>query len=619
MRSENIQPRRRLLDIWAVAAEFTMREGRWSWGDAHGSNSISDAQQLLCFLLPATEMPELRLEDVNDISPDAAGALAAFGGNAQIPRVLVGALEEFAGRYTNPDGTCDFSGGELITAKDPAEAVPDDQRLLHLVPSYISSITLCLSAMGFIDEYDDKLPQRSALHPRLTKLRASLSRRLTAALVGMLRAFTLNLLIPDSDYGRNLLNLINQDEVPQRLIVAQFTELMEAVRGRLGEARLGVQKAGELEDPDLLFEIGWTWGIASDAPVIDLRSQDEEIGRQTAGVAASAPFLYFTMQAVDAIEQLVNERTRVLGLLNEEQERLAAALSIRRDLTQRYWSVLARFGESWPLEDLPWRTVDGEESDYFSLLVCAVVIQDLRERNATEDDLRRLEPLLTDLANRARITRRPLREDQMADLHWPGLLLELETTDPIEVVMAWRVRDFAPVLFKRACQLARLTGDPAVRDRLLQLATAAWNHLQNRQIRPEAGTGTGLWDNPHRVFNTTDKGDGSVSWQMTTSVVDALVTSAGALGKRAARSQELVRIAKDMVSEAEFLLNQQLLSTPALANAPSQASLQRIREDMQRASSKANDQPSLALALAVNAVNQLDSIALSRQDVERGM
>ncbi|HEV2633500.1 MAG TPA: hypothetical protein VGX23_00035 [Actinocrinis sp.] len=29
----------------------------------------------------------------------------------------------------------------------------------------------------------------------------------------------------------------------------QFTDLMEAVRGRLGEARLGVQKAGELEDP----------------------------------------------------------------------------------------------------------------------------------------------------------------------------------------------------------------------------------------------------------------------------------------------------------------------------------------------------------------------------------
>ncbi|HEV2633499.1 MAG TPA: hypothetical protein VGX23_00030 [Actinocrinis sp.] len=30
----------------------------------------------------------------------------------------------------------------------------------------------------------------SALHPRLSRLRAALSRRLTAALVGLLRAFT---------------------------------------------------------------------------------------------------------------------------------------------------------------------------------------------------------------------------------------------------------------------------------------------------------------------------------------------------------------------------------------------------------------------------------------------
>ena len=621
IRSENIQPRRRLLEIWTYAAEHTMRDGKWTWGDANGSDSVTDAQQLLCFLVPATGLPELRLEDVNDISVDASTALAPFGGNAQIPRILVGALEQFATRYSRADGSCDFSAGENIYPKQPGDTVPDHQRQLDVMPSYVASISLCLAALGFLAEYVEKLPQRSALHPRVAKLREALSRRLTAALVGLLRGFTLNLISQDSPDGRSLMRLINQDRVPQRQFLVQFIERMKAIRGRLGEARLGMdlgpERLAELDDLELLFEIGWTWGISSDAAPVVLRSKAEEIGAQDRGVAAAAPFLYFTMQAIDAIEQLVSERTRVLGLLNEEQERLASALSFRRDLTQRYWSRLARFGDSWPLEDLPWRTVDGEESDYFSLLVCAVVIQDLRNRNANEDDLRRLEPLMSDLANRARITRRPLRGDQMAELHAPGLSIELETTEPIDVVMAWRVRDFAPVLFKRACQLAVLTGDPTVRDRMLQLATRTWNHLQDRQIGAEQGNG--LWDNPRQVFYWLEKNDGDVSWQITASIVDALVTSAEALNTRNARSQDLVQIAKAMVSEAEFLLNRQLLTTPAMANAPYQASLQRIREDLQRANARANDQPSLSLALAVNAVNQLDSIELGRNDVERGM
>jgi hypothetical protein len=618
MRSENIQPRRRLLEAWTVAAEHTMRGGKWTWGDASGSSSITDAQQLLCFFLPATRVPNLRLEDVNNISPDASAALAKFGGNTQTPRMLIGALEDFVARYTRADGRSDFSAGSSLIAKSPDETLPESQRQIDVVPSYTASIMLCLTSMGFLDEYVDFLPQRSALHPRVARLRAALSLRLTAAVVGLLRGFTLNSMAPESDEGRRLLRLINQDRLPQRQVLAQFNEQMKTVRGRLGEARLGVEKAGgELEDSELPFEIGWTWGIASDAPTIPLRTTTEDIGEQATGVAASAPFLYFTMQATEAIEELLSERTRVLGLLNEEQERLAAALSIRRDLTQLYWSRLARFGDSWPLEDLPWRTVDGEESDYFSLLVCAVLIQDLRRRNASEDDLRRLEPLMTDLANRARITRRPLRHDQMAELHSPGLLIELETTEPIEVVMAWRVTDFAPLLFKRTCQLALLTGDPQIRDQLLLLASRTWIHLQQRQISIEDGRG--MWDNPRRVFYTMEKSDGAVSWQMTTSIVDALVTAADALGSRTARSQDLVQTAKAMVSEAEFMLNQQLLSTPALANAPYQTNLQRIREDMQRASSVALDQPSLALALAVNAVNQLDGIALGRSDVERGM
>lgn len=612
---EIIQPRRRLLDIWAAAASQTMQNGKWVWGDANGSNSVIDAQQLLCFLLPATQMAALRLEDTANIAPDASAALAPFGGNAQTVRVLVAALEEFVEHYTRADGSCDFSGGSSFIALDPDLDAPLEGAY-DIVASYTASISLCLSALGFLEEYLDFLPQRSTLRPRVTKLRSDLSLRLTSALVGLLRGFTLSSMTHNSPEGRRLVRLLNQDHKPLRQVLTAFAERMKSVRGRLGEARLGVEKASELDDPNLLFEIGWTWGIASDAPAVELRSSAEEIGRQATGVALSLPFLYFTMQATESIELLFSERTRVLGILNEEQERLAAALSIRRDLTQMYYSRLARFGDSWPLEDLPWRTLGGGESDYYSLLVCAVLIQDLRQRNANEEDLRRLEPLMSDMANRARITRRPLHDDPMTALHSPGLMIELETSEPLPRPMGWQVNDFAPVLFKRTAQLAQLTSDPAIRDRLLLLTTKIWNHLQNRQITSESGHG--MWDNPYRTFYALAQSDGVLSWTMTSQIVDALVTTADVLGRSSARSPELMHIASAMVSEAEFLLNQQLLSTPALATVPYQASLQQIRESMQRASGLIASQPALALALSVNAINQLDDISLGRLDVKQG-
>jgi hypothetical protein len=625
MRNENIQPRRRLMEIWAAAAAYSMRSGKWTWGDSLGSSSITDADQLLTFLLPATVLPDLRLEDINNVAPDATAALVKFGGNTQTPRVLIGALEEFVAKYTRADGTCDFSGGNSYIAVETGHELTDEQRDVDCVPSFVSSISLCLAALGFLAEYLDFLPQRSALQPRVVKLREALSLRLTSALVGLLRGFTLNPMSQESDEGRELLRLLNQDKKPQRQVLAMFNERMETVRGRLGEARLGVAKASELEDPELLFEIGWTWGIAADAPPIeDVGSVKEVVGEQRTGVAVSLPFLYFTMLATEAIEQLFLERTRVLGLLNEDQERLAAALSIRRDLTQMYWSKLARFGESWPLEDMPWRTVDGEETDYYTLLVCSVLIQDLQRRNANENDLRRLEPLMRDLASRSRITWRPLRADQMTSLHSPGLLIELELDQGLEadqeqpVTAGWPVRDFAPVLFKRSAQLAVLTNDPDTRDRLLALGSQTWTHLQRRQLGP--GPGEGLWDAPAGVFSHLDESSAAMSWTMTGRTVDALVTAGGAtLGNRAARSQDLVAMAAAMVSETEYLLNQQLMSTPALPNAPYQASLQRIREDLQRASSLIDSLPALAVSLAVNAANQLDGISLGRNDVDRGM
>ncbi len=69
-----IQPRQQLLDIWRSTARVSNPKVdenpvKWDFGGRDGSNSISDAEQLLCIMTPATELPQLRLD-----RPDAAAA-----------------------------------------------------------------------------------------------------------------------------------------------------------------------------------------------------------------------------------------------------------------------------------------------------------------------------------------------------------------------------------------------------------------------------------------------------------------------------------------------------------------------------------------------------------------
>ena len=133
------------------------------------------------------------------------------------------------------------------------------------------------------------------------------------------------------------------------------------------------QVADELENRGRLFECGWSWGVVDGAPEIPYASG---IGEQPVGVAEARPYLYFTVVALEGIQDLFSERTRILGLLDEEQQRLARALQLRWDLTRQFWATIATFGGGrWPLEDLPWMTTDGRESDYYSVLLASIVIQ----------------------------------------------------------------------------------------------------------------------------------------------------------------------------------------------------------------------------------------------------
>lgn len=614
---ENIEPRRRLLEVWSAVGDFAMQDRKWRWQGRQEPNSIADAEQLLCVLQPATALAALRLADPDETSEDAKAALHGFGSESQIPRAIIEILEDYLGRYTVPNGPPSFAGGSAFIPWKTGDKLSAEQRDLDLLVSFTTSITLCLSALEFLQDYE-RTTARGSWLKRATELRRRVDERLTGALIGLTRGFTTNLIEPDTPEGRNLIRMLDQGESGDtQLVISGFNRRMNEVRGRLSEARLGVTIESGIDDPSVLFELGWTWGIAKDAPPVELDEAAGVATTQRDGVALSAPFLYFTLMALDAIEQLTRDRVRVLGLLNPLQDRLATALGLRRDLTQIYWSRLARFGEGrWPLEDLPWRTVDDTENDYYSLAVSGLLIQDLRQRTASEADLQRVEPLLAELATRSRITRRALRDDPALTLHEPGLKIELEGSEDKGSRMAYQLADFAPVLLKRTTQLAELTIDPKTRDRLLGLATQLWNHLTSRRI--DGGMASGLWDDPGRAYDGINVRYDEPLWSTNARIVDALISSANALNTRQTHSEVLSDTAAAMVSEAEFLLNQQQMSTPALSASPMQRGLEEIRTSLQRARALIDAQPSTAIALCVNAVAQLDKNSQARLDARGG-
>ena len=55
-----IQTRRHILEIWRATVDYSYHEGEWRWDGRSGRNSISDAEQLLTILYPATAIVSLK-------------------------------------------------------------------------------------------------------------------------------------------------------------------------------------------------------------------------------------------------------------------------------------------------------------------------------------------------------------------------------------------------------------------------------------------------------------------------------------------------------------------------------------------------------------------------------
>jgi hypothetical protein len=614
-----MQPRQQLLEVWRATARSSLQDGQWTWGGRDDANSIGDAEQLLCLMAPATAVEAFALDAPNATDEEVAGALRPLGDPVQIPQQLVRVLTEYMRRYQEPDGTPIFSGSSYFRSRKPDEEPTEAQRGLDVVDSFAMSVTLSLATIGFLGVFKGEL-RREELKQQVEELEALASARLTAAMVGLLRSFTINVFDADSRQGRTLVNSTNQSGLPPRHIVASLRRALRQVSATLrGEITIGsgAAQVSELDNPNRLFEVGWSWGIVKDAPSVPLDNPEiaKTIGRQRDGLAEPAPYLYFTVVALDGIAALFSERTRILRLLNEEQQRLARALQIRWDLTQQYWATIATFDPArWPLEDIPWRTTDNTESDYYSLLVTAVAVQELEARRGSDVELERVGTILQELANRGRITRRVLEHDPAVGLHSPGFSFDLVGSDDRGgPMLAWVVYDYSALLLKRTLQVAGLVRDTDLRGRLLAQADLIWDHLEKRRLTD--GPGRDLWDQPSGALTQAAPNEELPSWYYTERVVECLVTAANLIRRSPLRSGTLATLATELLNEADHLFDRELLGGSGEAGPSLRHSLQNARAKLRRARELLSDRPGTAYVLASDVLRELDQLAAARHSV----
>ncbi|MEU4564498.1 SCO2524 family protein [Actinoplanes sp. NPDC023936] len=612
-----VQPRQQLLEIWQAVIEHSYRDGEWVWGGRDGRNSISDAEQLLCVFGPATAIEQFSLDSPERVAEDVQSALKPLGGVMDIPLTLLEAVESYLTTYTDKNGTPIFAAESYFrgTPDDDLSSVNPQQLAQPVVDSFAISLSLALATIGFARQFRKSLKRRSS-RAEIDRIEAMASKRLSAAMVGLLRSFTVNIFDKDSRDGRALCRTVNQRGLSTRKIVPQIQETLREIRASLRDVTMGsgAGVADELDHPDRLFECGWSWGVVRDAPAI---ITNQEVGDQLPGAAEPAPYIYFTVVALDAIEALFSTRTRQLGLLNEEQLRLAQGLQLRWDLTQSYWSKIAvpSGGGRWPLEDIPWQRTTEKESEYFSLHVSSIVVQDLVRKRAGDADLDRVGKVLEELANRSRINRRVFAGDRSYLLHAPGFPINLGGSDDLGgPQLTWMMSDFAPLLLKRTISLAGLLGDPQLRGRMLALADEIWSHLDARRLLDDRRRG--LWDQPKLVFEEYEGLYTEPSWYHTKRVVDCLITAAEVITEPPLRSDDLADLAGDLLSEAEHLYDQELLKGSPNGGRAMQTELQALAAKLKRGRSIRDEKPGTASALAIDVLLSLDRFAAARDDLD---
>ncbi|NMO38153.1 hypothetical protein HG826_32125 [Streptomyces sp. GMY01] len=605
-----IKPRQHLLDIWRAMARHSFDDGKLVLEDTDGLSSVADAERLLCLLYPATEVPAFRLDQPDTTERDVLRALEGVGSRLEIPPNLITALTQFMRTHTGPDDSPTFAGGHYFKPSDPKLELTYEQSQLGVVDSYSMSVTLCLATLGFLKVYEGTTSRPEVLRA-IAELREATNARLTSAMISLLRSFTVNVFDAESEQGRRLIQVIGQNRQSERAVLQQFSRRFRPLRATIIESlSRGIQVDESIRDETQLFECGWAWGVVQDAPKItDL---DTDVPGQPDGIADRLPYVYFTVVALDGIQDLFSERTLTLGLLDADQQKLAEALRLRWELSQQYWSAVARFGsERWPLEDLPWQTTGLRlESEYFSLTVAAILVHDLIRRKATDDDLTRTVAIMERLADRGRVTSRMTKEDPILRMHSSGVTMPLAGSDRSGGLLLWRMTDFSAQLLKRTVQLATLSRNIDAQDRLLRLAEQVFEHLWDRRI--QEGDGLELWDDVRAVYPEARGVGPRLSWSITERLTECLVAARNLYEQQPIRSPELARLARDLLSEATHLFGKEQLEASATGDGNRARTMRSIESRLDRARTLLDERPATAFALALPVLQELDTLAQAR-------
>ncbi|MHB8490912.1 MAG: hypothetical protein ACYDA6_01680 [Solirubrobacteraceae bacterium] len=598
-----IDPTSELLGVWArwvlyaVDEEQTRDPGedrRWGDAETQERNAVADAEMLECVLLPGTAVEGLMLDRVlapsrrtRETLADARKALspprAESGQVARAFALLLSRIDDYLRTHRDDDARPSFRADGYVY---PVEGeFPEGGFACDFVDAYSLAVSVCVQTLTILRALGDSDTRAEILQAwrgeglpvlDLDEIVKLAEERLTAAMHGLKDSFVA---IPSTDEQWSYVAREPPGLDADGTLFPHGPE-MDRVRSQV-ERYLHI----DLGD-DRPWECGFTWGRARN--VISGHGWP----------ALEAPYLYSTVVALDGIRDVANQGVLSSDILTPEQASLAAELSFCASAAVRHWEGLAMACQPlsgvWRLEDVPWRTPDYDENEYYTLLVARILVGDGRSGTLADPEIiDRLVRIAEELAQRGRITRHPVvdgggdlltgrathqrtnveGEDPALRLHDPGKLLRLDPAPGSDgIAVSLRIYDYAPQLLKLVSKLAQATPSDPAQERLRAIIEATWRHLAARRARSSSGTTVpgrawaswppqGLW-NMRGLHVEGGFGDdnspwvGVNSWYMTERVVEALVALVQLRQARPGSAPQSSQLLDELMAELEWRIAQ---------------------------------------------------------------
>ena len=442
----------------------------WRWGGRDGSNSISDAEQLLCILMPATQVTAFNLDRPDETAEEMIRALRPLGNATEIPRTLIGVLREY------------FTSTATTTARRSSPAAPTSpaaawaRRRRSSSSSTSSTRSRCRSrsrspSSVSCEVLRSAVRREETARPRSRRWRArraSGSARRWSACCAASPSTSFDV---DTQFGQALIRTVNQANLPQRQVVAQL-------RRELRQTIASLPRDPDRLRPGRATSTAPTGSSSAAGPGASSRRRRRS--RPTSR-SASSPRAPRRTRPTSTSRSSRSTRSRtsspsapaILGLLNDEQQRLVpgAAAAVGAD------PLL--LGDDGDLRRRPAVAAGGHPLAHHRRGRVRLLHPAGHLARGEGPGPASAAPtpswpasacVLTELANRARITRRPFDNDPALDLHSPGVQLDLVGSEELgDTRLTWTVSEFAALLLQRTTVIAGLLNDAEQRGKLLEL------------------------------------------------------------------------------------------------------------------------------------------------------